>query len=125
MTGNPYRIAAAGYFIYGCLYLYGAAAFLSPERKAALTSVPWWVFFLAGAIVAVIFPILVWKEHKWFTRILAFGPLIKGAQVLWRELLDREAPRPLFLCFGVLALLAALLLFRAGFSGYSSKAQGE
>jgi hypothetical protein len=65
---RKYRQAAAGYFIYGLIYLLGAM------HLAGVGEGPdaGWVWFIVGAAMVVAFPILIWMELKWVTRILAF-----------------------------------------------------
>lgn len=63
-----YRDAAIGYFIYGLIYLAGAVH-LSGIGEGPDAG---WVWFVVGAAMVVLFPILIWMELKWVTRILAF-----------------------------------------------------
>ena len=64
---RKYRQAAAGYLIYGLIYLLGAMH-LSGVGEGPATG---WLWFIIGAAMAVIFPVLIWTELKWVTRILA------------------------------------------------------
>ena len=65
---RKYRQAAAGYFIYGLIYLLGAL-YLSGVGEGPDAGLVW---FLVGAAMVVAFPILIWMELKWVTRVLAF-----------------------------------------------------
>lgn len=68
-TRSPkYRDAAIGYFVYGLIYLAGAVH-LSGIGEGPDAG---WVWFVVGAAMVVLFPILIWLELKWLTRILSF-----------------------------------------------------
>ena len=62
-----YQQAAIAYLIYGLFYLAGAV-YLSSVGIGPSGGVVWYV---VGAAVVLIFPVLIWKGFKWFTRILA------------------------------------------------------
>lgn len=64
---NRYRHAAVGYFVYGLIYLAGAI-YLSTRGEGPQSG---WIWFGVGAAMVVLFPVLIWKELKWVTRILA------------------------------------------------------
>lgn len=64
---TKYRQAATGYFIYGLIYLAGAI-YLSTREEGPQDG---WIWFGVGAAMVVVFPMLIWKELKWVTRILA------------------------------------------------------
>lgn len=71
---TKYRQAAVGYFIYGLIYLAGAV-YLSTRNEGP----DGWIWFGVGAGMAVLFPILIWMQLKWVTRILA---LLVGVRLL-------------------------------------------
>lgn len=64
---RKYRQAAIGYFVYGAIYLAGAIHLSGIGEGPAAG----WIWFAVGAAMAVGFPILIWMEFKWVTRILA------------------------------------------------------
>jgi hypothetical protein len=72
MLRNKYHQAAVAYFIYGLLYLggafYAATAGVSERAVTSGSAVGW---FVLGGLVVIVFPLLIWKQFKWFTRILA------------------------------------------------------
>ena len=83
---EPYRRAAVAYAAYGCVYLAGAVIQLTPERQRDFFGfVPWWVFYVAGAALVAGLPVLIWRRRMWFTRILAFFPVIKAVTLLIQQ----------------------------------------
>ena len=121
LRSDPYSLAAAGYFIYGVVYLAAAYALLTPERTRDFASLPWWAFFAGGTALLLLLPYLILKRWKWFSLVLAFGPLGKAIQLLVFEWSGDGRPRLLNLLFAVVALIASALLFRAGLT--SNKGQ--
>jgi len=114
---DRYHQAAVAYFLYGIVYLSGAWFRLTPERQVSIYNIPWWAFYIAGALLVIVLPLLVWKHFKWFTRIIVLGPTIKAVVLLKRELPATLSGTEidLFNWFFVgVALVAAYLLFRAG-----------
>jgi len=113
-----YRRAAVAYTVYGSLYMGGALAALDEERKTTFFGfVPWWSFYLVGAIILAIVPVLVWRRSKWFTRILCLGPAGKALALFWRMGLDLQAGEGLSAfqaLFALAAVVAASLLALAG-----------
>lgn len=67
LPATKYRQAALGYFVYGLIYLAGAV-YLSTRDEGPQGG---WIWFGVGAAMVVLFPVLIWKEMKWVTRILA------------------------------------------------------
>ena len=125
---NPYRRAAIFYFIYGVVYLTGAIVRLTPERQVDINGVPWWVFYLVGALFVVLLPALVWFERKWFTRIIAFGPLGKCVVLARQAFASIQEGNPLNsydVVFAVVAFVAAWQLFVAGWSRPREQVQAE
>jgi hypothetical protein len=122
---DPYRLAAVGYAAYGLVYLLGAVLELTPERMRSFGGVPWWVFYVVGAALLGLMPILVWKHFTWLTRLLALGPAGKALSLSWlqsRHAVLGEPTRPYDWFFIVVAIVAATLLARAGFSRASPRA---
>ena len=112
------------YLIYGMVYLLGAILQITPERMGVFFGfVPWWAFYLLGALAVVLLPLLVWYRFKWFTRILAFGPAVKSVSLVWKQhRLYATGETPLFYnwFFLLVALWTALHLFRAGWGRQES-----
>ena len=111
---QKYRQAALTYFLYGLVYLTARAA-------GGLG------FYLVGALLAVVFPVLVWKEFKWFTRVLAVLVLVRVgglAHLIWTDdgrqvPLVGEATIPQAVGAGVFLLVAVVtfgMLVRAGWA---------
>ena len=112
---DPYHLAAACYFAYGLIYLGGAIVALTPQRRVTFFGFfPWWGFYLAGSLMLLLLPLLVWRRKRWLTRLLAFGPAGKALTLCWRQ--GREGLVVHDLLFLVAAVLAAVLLFRAGWA---------
>jgi phosphoglycerol transferase MdoB-like AlkP superfamily enzyme len=94
----------------------GAVAALDAERKGTFFGfVPWWAFYVAGGLLLAILPVLVWKQYKWLTRILCFGPAVKALVLFWRMGLGAgEGVDPFQAFFALVAVLAASMLALAG-----------
>jgi len=118
MVKTAYQRAAIAYIVYGSLYMGGAVAALDEERKSTFFGfVPWWAFYVAGALLLAALPVLVWRRYKWLTRILCFGPAVKALVLFWRTGLDLRAGEGLDLfqvVFALTAVGAASLLAVAG-----------
>ena len=114
-----YRVAALSYLLYGIVYFLGAALRMTPERQVHFHGLPWWSFFLGGAVLLGVIPYFIWHGRKWLTRIIAFGPAAKCLVLVRREFLTAQSDAPIDsfnVVFALIAFLAAFLLFRAGFS---------
>ncbi len=118
---DPYRLAAVCYFLYGVVYLVGACIWLTPERMVTFFGfVPWWAFYVAGGLMVLALPLLVWRRFKWLTRVIALGPAGKALALCWRQGrgpsdLSRDPASFVYDWFFLgVAILAAVLLFRAG-----------
>jgi hypothetical protein len=112
---DPYLQAAAGYVVYGIVYLGGAIARLTPERQVTfLGFVPWWALYVGGAALIAVLPWVIVRWRPWPARIVALGPLSK-AIVLGGRLL-RGSGGVFDVVFAVVAAAACVLLLRAGFS---------
>jgi len=120
-----YKQAALTYLLYGLIYLGGAlyAAETGIALRAMEGSSRWW--FLAGAIVTIAFPILIYKQFKWFTRAVVFLLLIRVAGLV-KVILGPEASKAVPLPWGgemplvvgvigfmLVALTACIMLARA------------
>lgn len=75
---RKYRQAAVGYLVYGLIYLAGAV-YLSSKEQAPQEGLIW---FALGAVMVIIIPIVIWKEFKWITRILALLVAVRVLGVL-------------------------------------------
>ena len=126
---DPFHRAAVIYFIYGAIYFGGAMAQLTSDRKTVFFGfVPWWAFYVLGAIVVIGFPLLVWYRFKWFTRILAFGPLIKAGTLVARQLpaeIVSGSMNPFPWIFAAAAVWAAVHLFYAGWGDLLARRRRE
>ena len=126
---DPFHRAAVIYFIYGAIYFGGALAQLTSERKTVFFGfVPWWAFYVLGAIVVIGFPLLVWNRYKWFTRILAFGPLFKAGTLAARQLpaeIVSGSMNPFPWIFAAAAIWAAVHLFYAGWEDLLARRRRE
>ena len=74
-----YHQAAIAYLIYGLLYL-GGAVYLTAIGESARGMAGggiWW--FLFGALMVVVLPVLIWKGFEWVIRILAVLVFIRIA----------------------------------------------
>jgi hypothetical protein len=81
---QKYHQAAIAYLVYGVLYLAGAL-YLGSVGVGPGGGVVW---YIVGAVVVLVFPLLIWKGFKWFTRILAGLILFRIAgliQVILRD----------------------------------------
>ena len=123
---QKYHQAAITYLIYGIIYLSGAI-YLAKVGVAERTMSPgggiWW--FIFGAILILIFPPLIWKGFKWFTRILAVLVVIRIIGIVRVIINDAGmmVPTPwgseLSMLYGAVAFLiiaavACFMLARAG-----------
>jgi glucan phosphoethanolaminetransferase (alkaline phosphatase superfamily) len=117
---EPYRQAAVAYAAYGAVYMFGAIVQLDQERQREFFGVlPWWSFYLVGAGIMVWFPILIWKRHRTFTRVLSIFPFIKAMTLLVKQgkmLGAGEEAVTYNWFFAIVAVAASVLLMKAGFS---------
>ena len=131
LPSRAYRRAALAYGVYGCVYLGGAVAALTPDRKTTFFGVvPWWAFYGVGALLLLALPVLIWREYMWLTRILSLGPAGKALALLWQQgrlVAETGSPDLFRLFFAALAVAAACLLALAGFGpqGPSEEGQGH
>lgn len=87
----------------------GAVIELSDDRKRNFMRghVPWWVFYLVGAVFVIGFPLLINRGYRWFTGVLAL--LVAGkALYLFYGLSKSFVAFNLF--FALVALVAACTL---------------
>ncbi len=122
---NPYRRGAVAYLVYGCVYMLGAAMQLTPERQHDFFGVPWWAFFVVGAMLVAGVPVLIWREYRRFTAVLSIFPGIKAMTLVWKQgkLMGAGEPTNQYnWFFAVVAMTASIMLFRAGFG--SKKDEG-
>ncbi len=79
---EKFRQAALSYFCYGCLYLAGAVYVVSTGITGrALTARAGIIWFVAGAMLIILFPWLISKGYVWFTRLLAVLVLFRAVGV--------------------------------------------
>mgnify|MGYP003577152112 CR=1 FL=1 len=120
-TARKYHQAAIVYLIYGIIYLVGAlhlASVGAGPRGGAF-------WFILGGLMALIFPLLVWKGFKWFTRILAVFVAVRVLGLI-RIVLDTTGEGVLMpwggtfpvrlgaVLFLIIAGAACFMLIRAG-----------
>ena len=65
-----WRSAAIAYFIYGVIYMTGAAQLGLTGASSRTMASGSWIWYLAGVLMTVGFPWLILKRFKWFTRTL-------------------------------------------------------
>ncbi|HCP45773.1 MAG TPA: hypothetical protein DIU15_07015 [Deltaproteobacteria bacterium] len=122
------RQAAVGYAIYGVVYFSGAVLRLTDARKVDVGGgVPWWAFYVVGALLVVSLPPLIWTGRRWLCRLLALGVGGKALALSWRlgrQVSDAGGPDLYNAFFLVVAATAAVLLVRAGFPPSASAEQG-
>ena len=118
ILSQPYRRAAVAYVAYGSVYMVGAIMHLSPDRQRDFFGfVPWWAFYVVGALLVAWLPVLIWQQRMWFTRVLAIFPVIKSVTLLIKQgkLMGQGDPTvPYNWFFAVVAMVAGIFLFRAG-----------
>ena len=118
---RAYTQAAAGYLVYGLIYLAGAIHLgrlgLGPGGT------PWW--YVVGAAMALGFPWLIWKQYVWVTRILAILLAVRVIGLARIALTAGAESVPLpwggaiatsqgAIVFMLIAMAACMLLARAG-----------
>ena len=127
LRNQPYRKAAIAYAAYGLVYLFGAIVQLDQDRQREFFGVlPWWSFYLVGAGIIMWFPVLIWKRHRTFTRILSIFPFIKAMTLLVKQgklLGAGEEALAYNWFFAVVAVSASVLLMKAGFGKESQSSE--
>jgi hypothetical protein len=116
---DPFKQAAMAYAAYGLVYFVAAIFELTPDRMRSFHGVPWWSFYAIGLIFLAVLPYLVWHRYVLLTRLLALGPAGKALALCWRQsrrLAALESTPTYEWTFAVVAVGAAVLLWRAGFS---------
>jgi len=123
VTQDPWKVAAMAYVAYGVVYFVGAASQITPDRQHDFYGVPWWAFFVIGAALVAICPVLVWKRYRRFTQVLSVFPAIKAATLLMKQgkLMGAGEPTiPYNWFFAMVALMASIMLFRVAFGAKSA-----
>lgn len=125
-TDLKYRQAAVTYFIYGIVYLSGAAYSAAVGiSERGISDGYGWIYFVVGGFIVFVLPVLIWKAYTWVTRILA---LLVGVRITGLiELIVTEGGRPVPAPWGgewpigwgaavflLVAALACAMLVRAG-----------
>jgi hypothetical protein len=121
---RAYRQAALTYLAYGVIYLGGAIYLgtvgLGPPAAA-------WYWYVAGGALVVFLPVLIWKEFKWVTRILAVLVFVRVLGLTRIIIRDEGVMVPMpwgvelsqvygAVAFLVVAAVTCLMLVRAGWS---------
>lgn len=121
---DPYRMAAVAYGVYGTVYLVGAILELDPSRQVTHWGfVPWWAFYVAGALLLFTLPIFVWRGVRWLAFTLSFFCAVKAFWLSWlqgRAVQQGDETTLYNWLFAAVAAVAAGLLLRAGLTGGSS-----
>ena len=126
---QKYRQAALAYLVYGVVYWLGGYYMI--EAGVSMRSGVLWL--VIGAAFVLVFPVLIWKEFKWFTRILALflGLRIVGlvrvigtdegasVPVPWGGSVPMRVGAGVFL---LIAAAACFMLVRAGWAKPASEA---
>jgi hypothetical protein len=115
---SKYKQAAIAYAVYGVVYMIGAFLELNPQRMVTFWGfVPWWVFYAAGFAILFTFPIFIWRGLRWLTLTLV---IFTSGKAFWLCLIQGrhyQAGEPISvynLFFAAVAVVAAVMLFRAG-----------
>ena len=110
---DPYVHAAVAYIAYGLVYLGGAIAQLTPERRVTHWGfMPWWAFYVIGAALIVVLPWAILRWRPWVARILALGPAAKALVLCLR--IGQGSGGAFDVGFAGIAVVAAVMLARAG-----------
>ena len=121
-----YQQAALAYFIYGLIYFAGALH-LSQQGLSGRGSMEnsGWVWFAAGAVFVVGFPLIIMRGVRWFTLAVATFMMFRVYALLKIAINGQQALIPLpwggeitrsggALVFAAVALVAMGMLLRAG-----------
>jgi len=125
---NPFRAASLAYFVYGSVYLLGAVLQMTPDRQHDFYGVPWWGFFVVGALLLAGLPVLIWQERRRFTQVLSVFPALKAITLVVKQgkLMGAGEPTVAYnWFFASVALIASVALFRAGFGSPPSPSEQE
>ena len=109
--------AAIAYFLYGVVYLIGAILELDPSRKITFWGfVPWWSFYVVGALIIMSLPYFIMRGVRWLTWVLAFFVTGKAVWLLWIQARNFHTGIGLDaynIFFSLVAATAATLLWHA------------
>jgi hypothetical protein len=76
---EKFRQAALSYFLYGCLYLAGAAHIaLTGITGRVMTGGSAFLWFGLGASLVILFPWLINRGYVWFTRLLVLLVIVRA-----------------------------------------------
>ena len=121
---NPWFQAAIAYAVYGVVYLVGAIFELDNDRMRDFWGgIPWWVFYVVGTLFLVGFPFLIWRGLKWLIWPLCGLTGFKAFWLCWiqgRRVSAGDAIDWYQVFFVVVAVVACVLLYRAGVAGKRS-----
>ena len=101
---------------------------MTPDRQHDFYGVPWWGFFVVGALLLAGLPILVWQERRRFTQVLSVFPALKAITLVVKQgkLMGAGEPTVAYnWFFASVALIASVALFRAGFGSPPSPSEQE
>ncbi len=124
---RKYHQAAITYLVYGIIYLIGAIYIAEVGVGGRTMRGGGLVWFAVGALFVAVFPWLIWKGYKWFTRVLAL--LVVFRIVGLGKVIVEEAARPVPMpggwtlpmgvgaaMFLLVAVVTCLMLARAGWN---------
>ncbi len=128
---SRHTIAAIVYFIYGLFYLFGAQYVTAMGMSSRVTSSNAPVFFIIGGVIAILFPILIYrvfafrlplgwlKQMRQSTLHISFT-LLLGLAVIARVIslirLEFYAKSPLHIAGLIIVVINAACLLWAGLS---------
>lgn len=127
---RKYHQAAITYLVYGLIYWLGGLYLI----EIGVSRQDGMLWLIIGAAFVLVFPPLIWKGYKWFTRVLAIlvGVRIIGlARVIagdegqtvtlpWNATVPQVVGAYIFL---VIAAVACFMLARAGWSRKGGKGE--
>jgi hypothetical protein len=113
---EAYKKAAIAYAVYGVVYMLGAVMELNDARmKVFWGFVPWWAFYVAGAVLLLSMPVLIYRKMRWVAAFLALAVAGKTFYLIYsqgRHVTAGEATDAYNWFFAIVALITtAFLLF--------------
>ena len=123
---QKHRQAALVYFLYGIIYL-GGAVYVAMSGISTRTAPAGsgWIYYALGVLAVLIFPLLIARGYKWFTRVLSIlviYRIFEMTRLLFRDNLS-QVPLPwggeMPMLYGIMgfifvAALTAAMLVRSG-----------
>ena len=131
-----YRHAGVAYLVYGIIYMMGAGHLGMTGATSRASESGAWVWYLTGGLFVLLFPWLISRGFKWFTRVLAFlvcvriyglitvaaGPTASEDLQLVGDLTVTKSIGAIL--FAAVALVTVTFLVRASFFGGASSEGG-